>query len=61
MCDLVDDETQGLGNRFLEPTCDMGSFLAENLERKLKALQSNYSKSIEEQDLFSDMIMGNIH
>ena len=35
MCDLVDNETQRIDSRFLEPACGDGNFLAEILNRKI--------------------------
>ena len=39
MCDLVNDETQRLDSRFLEPACGTGNFLVEILNRKLEILK----------------------
>lgn len=45
MCDLVNDETQRIDSRFLEPACGDGNFLAEILERKLNIVKKKYKKS----------------
>jgi len=44
MLDLVKQETERIESRFLEPACGNGNFLAEILERKLRVVQSRYSK-----------------
>ena len=45
MCDLVNNETQRIDSRFLEPACGDGNFLAEILERKLIVVKRKYKKS----------------
>ncbi len=45
MCDMVNDETQRIDSRFLEPACGDGNFLAEILERKLAVVKKKYKKS----------------
>ena len=45
MLDLVKQETERIESRFLEPACGNGNFLAEILERKLRAVESRYGKS----------------
>ncbi len=45
MCDLVNDETERIDSRFLEPACGDGNFLAEILERKLNIVKKKYKKS----------------
>lgn len=44
MLDLVQNETERLDSRFLEPACGDGNFLAEILHRKLDVAKSNYQK-----------------
>lgn len=44
MLDLVKQETERIESRFLEPACGNGNFLAEILERKLRAVESRYAK-----------------
>lgn len=46
MCDLVNDETQRIDSRFLEPACGDGNFLAEILDRKLAVVKKKYKKSV---------------
>ena len=46
MCDLVNDETQRIDSRFLEPACGDGDFLAEILDRKLAVVKKKYRRSV---------------
>ena len=46
MCDLVNDETQRIDSRFLEPACGNGNFLAEILDRKLTVVKKKYRRSV---------------
>lgn len=46
MCDLVNDETQRIDSRFLEPACGDGNFLAEILGRKLAVVKKKYRRSV---------------
>ena len=46
MCDLVNDETQRIDSRFLEPACGDGNFLAEILDRKLTVVKKKYRRSV---------------
>ncbi len=43
--DRVKQETERIESRFLEPTCGTGNFLTEILQRKLRVVESRYSKS----------------
>jgi type I restriction-modification system DNA methylase subunit len=45
MLDLVEDETNRIDSRFLEPACGDGNFLIEVLRRKLNVVEVRYSKS----------------
>lgn len=45
MLDLVQQETERIESRFLEPACGNGNFLAEILERKLRVAEARYGKS----------------
>jgi hypothetical protein len=45
MLDLVNDETQRIDSRFLEPACGSGNFLVQVLRRKLAAVELRYRKS----------------
>lgn len=44
MLDLVQQETERIESRFLEPACGTGNFLAEILERKLQVVARRYGK-----------------
>ena len=46
MCDLVNDETQRIDSRFLEPACGDGNFLAGILDRKLAVVKKKYKRSV---------------
>lgn len=46
MCDLVNNETQRIDSRFLEPACGDGNFLAEILDRKLAVVKKKYRRSV---------------
>jgi hypothetical protein len=45
MLDLVQDETERLDSRFLEPACGSGNFLKKILKRKLATVEIKYAKS----------------
>ncbi|MEX2167671.1 MAG: hypothetical protein WD851_00045 [Pirellulales bacterium] len=45
MLDLVEDETERIDSRFLEPACGNGNFLVQILRRKLAAVERRFSKS----------------
>lgn len=45
MLDLVNDETERIDSRFLEPACGSGNFLIKVLQRKLAAVEKKYGRS----------------
>jgi len=45
MLDLVEDETNRIDSRFLEPACGSGNFLVKILQRKLAAVEVKYAKA----------------
>lgn len=45
MLNLVNDETERIDSRFLEPACGSGNFLVKVLRRKLAAVERKYGKS----------------
>jgi hypothetical protein len=45
MLHLVEQETERIDSRFLEPACGDGNFLTEILERKLTVVEKRYGKS----------------
>lgn len=61
MLNLVQQETERLDSRFLEPACGDGNFLIEVLDRKLKVLISQYKKDQHEFEKNSIVIFGSIY
>lgn len=61
MLDLVKQETERIESRFLEPACGNGNFLAEVLRRKLTVVDSRYSKSQSEWELYSVIAVSSIY
>ena len=45
MLNLVNEETERIDSRFLEPACGSGNFLIQILQRKLAAVEVKYGKS----------------
>lgn len=45
MLDLVNQETERIDSRFLEPACGNGNFLAEVLRRKLEVVETRFKKN----------------
>ncbi|HVF76025.1 MAG TPA: N-6 DNA methylase [Acidimicrobiales bacterium] len=45
MLDLVEDETERIDSRFLEPACGSGNFLVQVLRRKLTAVELKFGRS----------------
>lgn len=45
MLNLVQDESERIDSRFLEPACGSGNFLVSLLERKLTTVQQKYGKN----------------
>lgn len=45
MLDMVEDETDRIDSRFLEPACGSGNFLVRVLQRKLAAVELKYARS----------------
>ncbi len=61
MCDLVDNETQRIDSRFLEPACGDGNFLAEILNRKLNIVNKKYKKSTYDWERNSLLALGSMY
>ena len=61
MCDLVDNETQRIDSRFLEPACGDGNFLAEILNRKLSIVSKKYKKSNYDWERNSLLALGSMY
>ncbi len=61
MLDLVQQETQRIDSRFLEPACGTGNFLAEVLERKLSVVDRRYRRSQLEQERYMLLAVSSIY
>ena len=61
MLDLVEQETERLDSRFLEPACGDGNFLIEVLNRKLDVLVKNYKKNQYEFEKNAVVVIGSIY
>lgn len=61
MLDLVKQETERIESRFLEPACGKGNFLTEILERKLRIVESRYSKSQPEYEMNAVLALSSLY
>ena len=61
MLDLVEQETERIESRFLEPACGNGNFLAEILARKLAVVEKRYKKSQLEYERYSVLAVCSIY
>lgn len=61
MCDLVQQETERIESRFLEPACGNGNFLVEILKRKLNVVKSRYGKSPFDYERYSVLAMTSLY
>ena len=61
MLDLVQQETERIDSRFLEPACGEGAFLAEVLRRKMAAVKKKYGKSPSDYELYSMIAVTSIY
>jgi len=61
MLDLVQQETERIDSRFLEPACGTGNFLLEILERKLKVVESRYGKSQLDYERYAILAISSIY
>lgn len=61
MLDLVQQETQRIDSRFLEPACGTGNFLAEVLERKLCVVDRRYRRSPIEHERYTLLAVSSIY
>lgn len=61
MLDLVAQETERIESRFLEPACGNGNFLADILERKLRVVETRYSKSQPEYERYAILALSSIY
>ena len=61
MCNLVEQETDRIDSRFLEPACGDGNFLAEILTRKLAKVKKKYKKSAYDYERNSLLAIGSMY
>ena len=61
MLNLVNDETQRIDSRFLEPACGNGNFLHAVLSRKLALVKNRYSKNETEFKRYTFVAVGSIY
>jgi hypothetical protein len=61
MLDLVEQETERIDSRFLEPACGDGNFLAEILRRKLKVVKNRYRKNPSDYEKYAVIAVTSIY
>lgn len=61
MLDLVQQETERIDSRFLEPACGTGNFLTEVLERKLRVVDRRYRRSQIEHERYTLLAVSSIY
>lgn len=61
MCDLVQDESERIDSRVLEPACGDGNFLAEILHRKLNTVRIRYEKNHSDYEKYSIVAISSIY
>lgn len=61
MCNLVQQETEQVGSRFLEPACGDGNFLSAILKRKLAAVKNKYGHNVFEWERNALMAIGSLY
>jgi hypothetical protein len=61
MLNLVNNETQRIDSRFLEPACGDGNFLIKILERKLNVVEKNYKKQQFDYEKYSILAVSSIY
>ncbi|OQP65150.1 hypothetical protein A4R26_14925 [Niastella populi] len=61
MLDLVQQETERIDSRFLEPACGTGNFLVEILKRKLTVIEQRYAKSQLEYERYAILAITSIY
>jgi len=61
MLDLVQQETERIDSRFLEPACGTGNFLTEILKRKLSIVEERYKKSQLEYERYAVLAVSSIY
>ncbi len=61
MLDLVQQETERIDSRFLEPACGTGNFLSEILERKLCVVDRRYRRSQIERERYTLLAVSSLY
>ncbi len=61
MLDLVQQETERIDSRFLEPACGTGNFLTEIIKRKLRVVEARYKKSQLEYERYAVLAVSSIY
>jgi len=61
MLDLVEQETERIDSRFLEPACGNGNFLTAILQRKLAVVERRYGKSQLEFERYAVLAVSSIY
>lgn len=61
MLDLVQQETDRIESRFLEPACGKGNFLKEVLKRKLQTTETRYNRSQLEYERYAVLSISSIY
>lgn len=61
MLDLVQDETERIDSRFLEPACGTGNFLVEVLRRKLAVVQKRYANRQNEYEMNAIIAVASVY
>lgn len=61
MLALVQQETERIDSRFLEPACGTGNFLTEVLERKLRVVDRRYRRSQLEHERYALLAVSSIY
>ena len=61
MLDLVEQETERIESRFLEPACGDGNFLTEILTRKLRVVEKRYARSQLEYERYAVLAVSSIY
>ena len=61
MLNLVQQETERIESRFLEPACGTGNFLAEILERKLRVVKKRYGRSAHDYERYAILAVSSIY
>ena len=61
MCDLVNEQTERIDSRFLEPACGDGNFLIEILKRKIEMVKKKYEISSYDYERFSLLALSSLY